>query len=707
MSAIRFYPIAWFEDAKWKSVQVVGRLENEKSVFLRIGFRPYFTVRYPESTDLDELENRHAYLMAETPVAEVTVLNVEKRIYRIYVHSKDDYYDTVSFYKRNGEGEILDEKQDIKSKFFSERRISPGAWQQATNLQTLVFNISSGATYTACDLEYFTQNITSIASNVPIPVGVNAFCDIEAIPSDDVSFPDAEAERPPDTIFAISLIVQNAQGTVNIIYVLTDKPLPNKYVTAIERTQVAYEVNIVKCQTEAQLLEQFFAGLQQYRPDRIITMNGRHFDINYIGNRARSLGVEIPPFTKLLKFSPYFYDTTIIQRKPFPSIDKVLALFTPGTAQIDLLDFYRRLYPQLGNHKLDTLGTVILGKGKTGLTIPELFARYRRGSVEDLSIIIDYSILDSILLERLWNKTQIDTRLSEMASFWKNDSEYVITTEKEDLFNDLLRYYVVDVPEKKYRPGKPPLTERKPGIYRDIYLYTLSPVYLSSLAPVAPFWAEYFQNTDDGIIPFKSGYFPTQFSVVEEYVRGQVPPNQLIWIEENSVAVQGQPQPNPGPVPAFVLVDFIPLILIANKSWILVSREGLIFKKGMSSFVRPPFPLIEKYSNYLVNYLLEHPNETIVLPQFETSLEDFELDAKVTSEDFSLVPKRKEAIISQMKELGLPVGQTWRRIKYIQTKQGPVIRDIYIQDPQKYTQLLDMKYYQKKLQEALDSVLAK
>jgi len=706
MSSVTFFPITWFTDFNWRSVQVFGRLENSTSIYLRIKFRPYFTVYYPRNMQQDIIDDSHQFLTSETPVDKIKQLR--DNIYRIYMMTRDDYQNGIRFYKKNGLGEILDADQDIKSKFFTERQISPGSWQRATDLKTLQHNVKTGKHYSSADLEYYTTKISSIDYEVPIPAGIIGFFDIEAIPSDDVSFPEASGEEPPDIIFAISLIVSNGSQSHNLIYVVSDTELPNTYLTDPKRTGVPYEVTIIKSRTEEEMLKNFYQGLLQYRVDQLVSFNGRRFDINYLGERTKRYNLELPHFTKILNYKPYYYPKTLVQKKPFPSVDQVMELKTPSISQIDLLDFYRRLYPQLGNHKLETIGQLVLNRGKTGLTIPELFSKYRSQTAPNLLEIVDYSILDSILLRELWETSDIQRQLALFANFWKNDSEHVLTHEMESLFDDLLHYLTPNVPRQKYRLGKPIQTERRSGIHRDVYLYSLSNVYLTFLEqlddPLANVVSEIFRQTDYGMIPFKSGYFPVTFKEVEGFLQQQFG-KRTIWIEENQLAIQ---QDLGNQADLFKLLDFLPLVIIANKSWVIVDSIGLIFKKGMSSFVRPRFQLIQRYSDYLVEFLLQNPTvraSDIRFPTFETTLEDYVLGSKVTAENYADIPSQKEEIIRQMIELDLPVTRSWRRVRYIQTVNGPVIEEIYAKDPNAYYQQIDTSYYNQQLQMALKPVL--
>lgn len=708
MSTVRFFPITWFEDANWKTIQVIGLLDNGRSIFLRVGFRPYFTVRYGPELSQEVIDDNHTFLSNETPVAEVKQL--EGRIYRIWTLNREDYDNSIAFYEQNGLGRILDQDQEIKSKFFSEKRLSPGSWQQASNLKTLLFNVTANNHYTSADLEFFTYTVTTIDSSTPPPKSRVYHFDIEVLPADEVSFPDAEANEPPDAIIAISRTVSDD----HVAFILTDKPLPARYQTNAERTGRSYEVTIRPFTTEKELLLAFFNDLAEIRPDRLDTFNGRRFDLNYIGQRARQLGITLPPFTKILNFTPYFYPSLLVQERPFPIREIVMTLRSPSLSQIDLLDFYRRIYPQLGNHKLETIAQITLGRGKTGLSIPELFAKYRRATQEDLLEIIDYAMLDSILLSELWTASQIELQLAQMANFWKNDAEQVLTHEPEQLFEDLLRYITPNVPETKYLVGPPIQTERQPGVHRDIYLYSLSEVYLSFLEqlrdPLSDMIVEYFRDTDHGIIPFKSGYFPVTFESVRSFISSQTtsPP---IWIDQNLLAIQGTARTDPndrGPIPYFPLLEYIPLIIVANRSWILVNGSGLVFKKGMSSFVRPQFQLLQRYVDFIVETLLHNPQLTVrdlQFPQFETTLQDYVLETKVTAEDFVRPPPQKQAIVQQLRELGLAATTTWRRVGYLQTIDGPVIEEIFTRDPTRYAPRIDVDFYNKKLQSTIRSIV--
>lgn len=737
-ATINFYPIRWFEDATWKTIQVFGRLHElhetnnslPKSAFIRVGFQPYFTVKYPNNILADDISQSHAYLTSRLPVA--SIKQIILNLYRFYFKNKNDYYETSAFYEKNGLGQIIDLNQDVKSKFFAQFQINPGSWQQVTGLRPLIFN--SPTKYSVADYEYSTNNITTINPGWSIPLSKIVFFDIEAIPSDNLSFPDAVIERPPDIIFAISVIISFGTSIQRIVYILTDSDIPERYTTDPTRTGQAYDVKIVTVDNEEELLIQFFNDLSEVRPDRIVSMNGRQFDINYIGTRVRLLGLTLPPFSKVVSYHPTFYQTVIKMTQPYIIYNQVLALGLPGVSQIDLLDFYRRLYPNLGNHKLETLARLILGRGKTGLSIPELFAKFRSGYTADIEEIVDYSVMDSIILLDLWEASQVDSQLSLMSNFWKNDAEYTLTHDMDGLYNDLSIYLKPDIPPKQFKPGKPIATERESGIFRDVYLYSLSRAYLSFIeqsviglpsVPEAYNLKDYtsimmnylqsFENTPSvdsaASVAFKSGYFPVKYDQFSIYLKTILHSFESIWIDEQTVAVKGVPPMSSddfGPINNLVLISYYPLVLVSGKSWVIVDSLGLIYKKGMSLFVRPPFPLVNKYINYLIDTLLNRPNEPIVFPNFETNLDDFVLETKVTAEDFTGAGPKKSEIVEQLKQLGTPISTTWRKVSYIKVlingETHDVVSEIFLQNPTAYMAILDLNYYTETVKKIVYSV---
>ena len=77
----------------------------------------------------------------------------------------------------------------------------------------------------------------------------------------------------------------------------------------------------------------------------------------------------------------------------------------------------------------------------------------------------------------------------------------------------------------------------------------------------------------------------------------------------------------------------------------------------------------------------------------------------MTAEDFAQPPPQKQVIIGQLRELGQTASTSWRRVKYIQTTDGPVIEEIYSKDPTRYAARIDVGFYNRKLQSAIRSVL--
>ena len=688
ITTINIFPIKWFEDETWEHIQLIGQIEDSRYAYVKIPFGPYFTIKYSQKIHISNIRDSHKNLTDK--FTSIKIETISNKLFRIYSLNKNDYHNIVSFYKKYGLGDITDENQNIKNKFFSEKQINPGSWQRATDIEKL-------HGITSCDLEFTTKNISNSDLAIDPPIEKVVFFDIEVISEDNISFPDSESLS--DNIFAFSLVDTSKIPIRNLVYINTNLNIPKCYHTDKNRTQEKYNVEIIKAKDEKDLIVKFLAGLQEIRPYRVVSMNGKNFDLNYIGSRCKLLGITLPNFTPMLSCEPYFHKELVVRKEPFPSAEEVWLLSIPSISQIDILDFYRRHLHQLGNHKLETISQYILGKGKTGLDVQDMFSKYRSGDIDNLLEIIDYSIVDSILLLELWETSKINKYLQIMSNQWKNDSEYILNTRLDVLFEDLIRYIKPNIPPKKFRQGKSITTERRQGIHHNVYIYSLSEIYLMFLQkindPLAIKIASCFINTNDGIIPFDSGYFPVAFYQISNFITEIIPMEKIIWIERNSFAVVGDP------IPLLKIIEYNPLVIVHQKSWIIVNKYGLVFKKGSSAIVKPPFPLIEKYINYVIYFMIENPKKNIILPEFESDFEDFVIEEKITYQNFMYPPKRKSEIVKQLKESGVFVSKTWRKIKYIKTIDGPIIEEIYSLNPQKYVPLLDMKYYNKTIDKAL------
>lgn len=718
MSSVTFYPISWFMDDNWKTMQITGYTDNNVSIYIRTPFNPYFTIEYnDEEITTDVIEQNHKYLLDETPIIKILKSKSGYNRYKFYTKDRNSYYTSLNFFKNNYPAPILDNYQSIVSKFFTDKNIVPGKWVRAFNLHTLKYTQETGHKYSTCEIELYANEVHNIDWNIAPKAGIIAFFDIETISHDEISFPDPESFQPPDNIFSISLVVKNTiLDTLQLyIFILTDKTLPPKI--HYDKFNIKQDVNIIVSVSEAELIISFFAVLKEIGPDIWVTMNGINFDINYIGTRSKILGINnrISNFTKIINYKPTFYQTTIYQKVPFPNVNEVYVINTPGIVQIDLLDVYRKLYNFFGNHKLDTISQYLLGRGKTGLSVKDMFYKYKYGNVEDLLEIMDYSINDSILLYDLWVKSNLDQELSEHVNFWRNIPEVVSASDMDSLFVDLIHDLVYREYNKmvninqtllnRYDVGKILETERKAGIHMGVNVYTLHEVYLKFLkelnTPLSDLIVQYFDNTDYGIIPFRSGYFNVKFDDVLAFIDEKIPKEQQIWVDDLSVAVNSK-----YPIDPIFKHTSTVHVIIASKSWIVINEEGFVFKKGLSALVRPPFLLLEKYIDYIVEYVKSNPQvvSRLNFPQLPSTIDDFVMKMKITKEDFLNPSAKKEPIIKQLRQFGISKTPTWITVNYIQTVDGPIIEQVYKTNIPKYSKLIDTKYYNNIINNVLKSI---
>lgn len=682
MSVIRILPTCWFESPNWRSVQLFGRLSNGNTIYLRVENKPYFTVRYPDSIEESIIEESHSFLLTKMPIESIKRLS--DRIYRLYTGSKSDYTDAITFYKRNGSGEIVDAKQSVKSKFFTDRGIFPGSWQEASNLQTL----RSEYVYSKADLEFFTRDLVSIDQKGEKPTASVLFFDLEVVSTDRTSFP--LATNPEDRIISISSLQLDRTGAKKTLYMLT--PL------TIDRREVRTFL------TEKELIEAFLNDLSVLSPDYIVGYNSKRFDINYIGERVRLLKIRVPNISKIINHNSYFYSVNLIQRTPFFSKENVRAIRTPGISQIDLLDLFRRTMPKIGNHRLETVATLLLGRGKFTLPIPEMFAAYDSGTVEGIEKIADYSLEDSVLLKDLWLETDVQTTLLLTADFWKADAQHCLDTDGQPLFRDLIGWITFDPPPSDYRVDEeidPPIPK---GIYRDLYMNSMSRVYTEVIrrtgTELAIVIADYFANSSEGEVAFASGYFPVSYADAYQLAKDSTD-SYLFRLDNDVVATKERVESLLKPE------AFFPLMIVSGKSWLAVMKEGVVLKKGMSSFVRPPFKLIARYMDYIVKLLIDNPEmdmKTLNYPNLETTFDDYIMEMKITTDNYIAPPEAKREIVQQMKELQLPPPVIWRTVRYIKTLDGIVIEELYSRDVERWIERLDLAFYSERLRAAISSI---
>jgi DNA polymerase I len=187
----------------------------------------------------------------------------------------------------------------------------------------------------------------------PIPEIKRVALDIEVLTETPTRVPDPEeAERP---IGAVSFMSSN--GVKKVFLLLRDSMPKEDFKTLIDET----DVEIAYFSDERTLIEATFKEL--YRYPMVVTFNGDNFDLPYLRNRARKLGIldqDIP-----IKLGRDYADVTT-------------------AVHVDLYKFFFNKsiqnYAFNGSYKeatLDAIGKAVLGKGKLELSKPINDLSYR------------------------------------------------------------------------------------------------------------------------------------------------------------------------------------------------------------------------------------------------------------------------------------------------------------------------------------------
>jgi len=294
----------------------------------------------------------------------------------------------------------------------------------------------------------------------------------ENVNSDSIARPFPQWNRPNDEIFMTSIILRDGTSdyTSEMGYILTikepDFEVPENTIVEI----LDDEKSLVKRMWE------IFSVNNVYRN---YTYNGLGFDIPYTADRMRvgnfddlpQLGVDSDP----AQFAILNY------RAKFGSRQTLLPIAV-GYETIDMLLYFQHFYPFLPNHKLETVGQYIIGQGKTGLPIEDLFVAYETNDAKKIGAAADYALQDSVLLALLEEAMYFEQEINQIANGFKMTVEDFLTSTPIDLViqasfvvNPL--NFLSNLSFALFNTVKSNEFFKK-GIYSDVHIYDYSMVYL-------------------------------------------------------------------------------------------------------------------------------------------------------------------------------------------------------------------------------------
>lgn len=260
------------------------------------------------------------------------------------------------------------------------------------------------------------RNIKGIEENKIAPF-LQASFDIEVY-SFDYSFPNPLTK--PNEIYQIATTLKNHNKDNLTKYLFTLKKVDKSMIQ---------DTDIYECKDEKDLLVKWSKFINTSNPDILYSYNGDSFDFDYIYKRCTLYGNEFsevimknlsrmeyyPAYLKLEKFSSSAYGDNDYSR-----------LYIPGRVNYDLLIHYKRGMTKYSSYKLDDIATEVLNEGKHEVTAKDIFKFYEEGDPKKLSIIGNYCIQDTHLLQKLVDKQLILGNVIELSNITFVPLQYIL-----------------------------------------------------------------------------------------------------------------------------------------------------------------------------------------------------------------------------------------------------------------------------------------
>lgn len=297
------------------------------------------------------------------------------------------------------------------------------------------------------------NNIEPVNYTFPSIYDVSMFFDIEVrLPNGD--FPSASTSE----IFMICLIFQ--QGDRKRSHIITTEDCDE-----VEGNMMHVVDN------EKQLLATFYELCNVYSPTRMFHYNGYGFDMPYIVQRTKIN--QLHPTT--IGFLEYGYWYRTIKLWKFGQAEIKNILLTPGVTNVDLLMFFRRFYPNMTNHTLDTVSNYFLGVGKTDMSIDRMREILSTKDPQLTKQIAQYCYIDTLRLSQLEQKLNIFSTLRSSANGLKTTIEQLLMMTDAKLIKSII--YGVDhtiIINPIVLEELPFKMDNRKGVFKDVKVYDTS-----------------------------------------------------------------------------------------------------------------------------------------------------------------------------------------------------------------------------------------
>jgi len=401
---------------KQYTISIIGRSQDNKSICLKTAFNPFLFVEIPEDYNNQQsaaLKTSITKLLYKNINAIKSVSIVERKkffgftnhkiykFFRFVFHNYQSYKRVmyglrkpITVLNRRLTVSVYEANIDPMLKFCHVQNIETAGWINVTKFEKCTIK------ETYCDEEYTCKwnSINPIDKQSIAPI-VQASFDIETY-SADGSFPDPKNEECP--VIQIATTLQR----------YGEKEPYKKQLLSLGTCNNIEGVEVIECETEAELLNTWTKLIQTENADILIGYNIWGFDLWYMITRADM--VNATNFKRLGRFKNYecelresSFSSSAYGHTDYKMVD------TPGRFQLDLLVVMKRDH-KLTSYTLNNVSEHFLKDKKVDMPYKLMFKKYKMGAEERKEIGI-YCVKDTDLPLLLINKLAIVPNMIEMA----------------------------------------------------------------------------------------------------------------------------------------------------------------------------------------------------------------------------------------------------------------------------------------------------
>lgn len=523
------------------TIQLYGMTDKNESIYLNIPTRTTYIFKFSETVDNNTIANLIEFLDS----TQVKPSFIDKNIISIRAINKslDLLFDDSIEVK-------LDPYGPLQS-LWEFKEIGPYEClilNKFTPIPGKVTNCDFNLLVEEDDFEHFDDYFDISLTNF--------FWDIETFSHKKFQFPNAN--NIEDFIFMISIVTENSE------FILTTSDIKDS------------KFNIIHNRSEKDLLNKFLTLINSLNPQRMIYYNGDSFDMPYLIKRLQMNNINVKTIGHVCSstHSLIYNDTLLL----------------PSLETIDLLHYYRRFYPYMSNHKLDTVAKKFLNRNKVDLSIEDMMEAVRNNDINMLKEVAKYSYIDSFLLKELYDEIELEKVC--------NNIGINIDTLLCKSFNDIVDILAFNIDISSVlltgKTSEPThLQAGNVGIYQNIYIYDYSELYrnlmINSGNHLASLIGLRLEDAPPKLIftAFYSKYVDRDNLSIEliDYLNTIITNNTIISIDATTIR-------SATPIDNLKLITLAQhYVSLSNSSYIVVNDDIELF--GVAKLARVPFELMK------------------------------------------------------------------------------------------------------------------